>query len=72
MFTQARASLIAHMALALSSIALGTPGSVKNLLLAARVLPHENDWPQSKPTNGNASRTRKRRPAKKLHHRQKR
>lgn len=72
MFTQARASLIAHMALTLTSISLGTPGSVRNLLLAAHVLPPEQHWPTSKPSNGKASRTRKRGTGKKLLHRQKR
>lgn len=72
MFQTSRATLVASMAVMLSQIAIGTPGSVRNLMAIAGVTPSESAWPTGKRNGGTITRTTKRRRGKKLHHRQKR
>lgn len=71
MFQTSRANLVASMAVMLSQIAMGTPGSVRKLMAIAGVTPSEAAWPTGRRKGGTISRTTKRRRSKKLHHRQK-
>jgi hypothetical protein len=71
MFHGARNQLVAHMALALTQIAIGTPGSVRSLLMTAGILNQEQTRPTPKRSSTSSQSARKRR-TRKLHHRQKR
>lgn len=71
MFHGARNQLVAHMAMALTQIAIGTPGSVRNLLMTAGILNQEQTRPIPKRSSTSSQSTRKRR-TRKQHHRQKR
>lgn len=71
MFHGARHQLIVNMAMALSQITIGTPGSVRHLLMTAGILNQEKTLPQPRRSSGRSQASRGRR-ARKLHHRQKR
>jgi hypothetical protein len=71
MLFRATNPIVAHMALVLSQIAIGTPGSVRNLLMTAGVLANEQARPMPKRSSSSSCACRKRR-TRKLHHRQKR
>ncbi len=71
MLFRATNHIVAHMALALSQIAIGTPGSVRNLLMTAGILTNEQQRPTPKRSSSSSYASRKRR-TRKLHHRQKR
>lgn len=68
---RATSHIVASMALALSQIAIGTPGSVRSLLMTAGILTNEQQRPTPKRSSSPSCAGRKRR-TRKLHHRQKR